>query len=544
MEAGTFTPSVALAAYAEQWLGGARVVVFGSALSPLADHLLERGAQAVCVCDGQAARVAEAARHRTSADVTYVHFEGRPQSVRSSAYDVALVENIASWPSPKALLDALGRILARRGIALLASPNADYGQTALFQSPDKSEQEPLAYYDFYDLVGAQFDSVTMLGQTPFVGYALASFGGGEDAEISVDTGALPNGAEAPEWFVALASDSPAASEAFAIVQLPREGMASGRGPNPGRRVARSADRKVAALSAELEARHAEIAALREEMARRGTGAAPAKPRAPDSGELQQLRRAVRERDQWLKELEARASTADERADSVQARLERLEGDSEALRKSLQQAENQTRDLKRQEREAREQARNLELELERGSARSVSEEAERSLRESASELQAQVESLEGRLREESRAAKDAARQVEAAQRRVESARSQAEQAKAQREDERRQAKDAVAAARAEAQQLEQQLQERGAEVRKLEAHLRDAQRVGKHLVLELEGLRDDPASTQARLDLLAERNAELSANLEAAHWTIATLGEPAPGQGSEPNRGAASEPSEA
>ena len=58
MNVGRVSPSLALAAYAEAWISGAKVIVFGNALSPLPERLLERGARHVHVYDSDAERVA------------------------------------------------------------------------------------------------------------------------------------------------------------------------------------------------------------------------------------------------------------------------------------------------------------------------------------------------------------------------------------------------------------------------------------------------------------------------------------------------------
>src|SRR5690606_26474927 len=78
----------------------------------------------------------------------------------------------------------------------------------------------LDYYTLYDLVAAQFEHVRMLGQAPFVGYAIADFGAGGEPEPALDSAFVPGGAEEPEWFIALASSMSVHLDEFAVVQLP------------------------------------------------------------------------------------------------------------------------------------------------------------------------------------------------------------------------------------------------------------------------------------------------------------------------------------
>lgn len=102
---------------------------------------------------------------------------------------------------------------------------------------------------------------------------------------------------------------------------------------------------------------------------------------------------------------------------------------------------------------------------------------------------------------------------------------------------------------ELNRLEQALRERGAEVRRLETELLTAERIGKQLVAELldlrerlqeqaaQGVQDRPAPMRRTLPLappprvpleesrvaeIAEQNALLQADLEAARWSIEEL----------------------
>jgi chromosome segregation ATPase len=60
----------------------------------------------------------------------------------------------------------------------------------------------------------------MLGQTPFVGYAIVDFAPAGELDVELDSDFLPTGAEEPEWFIAVAARETAELGAFNIVQLP------------------------------------------------------------------------------------------------------------------------------------------------------------------------------------------------------------------------------------------------------------------------------------------------------------------------------------
>ena len=77
---------VALAAYAEAWISGAKVIVFGDALSPLAERLLERGARHVQVYDVDAARAAEASAASRQKQITYAPLELAGSLLRDGAF--------------------------------------------------------------------------------------------------------------------------------------------------------------------------------------------------------------------------------------------------------------------------------------------------------------------------------------------------------------------------------------------------------------------------------------------------------------------------
>jgi hypothetical protein len=76
-------------------------------------------------------------------------------------------------------------------------------------------------------------------------------------------------------------------------------------------------------------------------------------------------------------------------------------------------------------------------------------------------------------------------------------------------------------------LEAQLRERGVELRRREKELAEAERLGRELLLELETARQSPGGADtseltAKLDRLADVNAQREADLAAARWSIEAL----------------------
>jgi hypothetical protein len=613
MNAGRLSPSVALAAYAEAWINGAKVVVFGDALSLLAERLIERGARHVQVYDADAARAAEASAASTLKQVSHAPLELAGSALRDGVFDVAIVEDLASArENPKGLLEILTRALSRRGVALIGSRNSDVPERLITASAPA--QQPLGYYDFYDLVSQHFEEVRMLGQTPFVGYAIADFSAADASEVRIDTALLPGGAEEPEWFLALASALPVSPDAFSVIQLPIAELDLGASNARAAQAASSddvarAEGKIAELEAalaalateatreaekhaaerlrdaekfaaerardaekfsaerarEAEKHGAERARDAAERAReaekhgaeRARDAAErardaekfntertrdaekfaadraratdklaaerardaervAAERAREGGEKQSFERSrdaerrelersfaeklgalkaeLGKREEWSAALESRAATADERADAAQAELDQRSLDLRKSREQLSRVEHQLEEERRARIKLDESGRSQKQELDR-SARRAEAEVQRS-----SELAAESKKLAARVAELASALATSEKKLE------------------------RIAEEGDEEARAELGQLEASLKERAAEVARLGAALHETERFGRELIVKLAELGSacEPVAPSPELDALRQRNAELSADLEAARWTISSL----------------------
>ncbi len=464
-ESTSLESSIALAAYAEPLASNKRVLVFGNALALLSVQLLERGARSVHVCDADAVRVAEATTRNRSSQISFSNLSDSDLSVRDGAFELAIVENLGAL-GPRGLVQIAKRALGSRGAAIIACPNPD-AAFPLLRGADRAATS-LDYYALYDAVAAEFEHVRMLGQTPFVGYAIADFSASGEPEPALDTSFVPGGAEEPDVFIALASQQEVRLDEFAVIQLPTRRLLSSAAP-----------------------------------------AAPALPPAPvgpskaDVAELTRL-------NQWIKELESRASTADERADHAETELEELRAKLESEQKVSQA-------LKAQADKAVERVRSdLTLKTTELSAKSTELTAKSAeLSAKSTELTAKSAELSAKSSELSRVTAELAERT----------RQLAE-------------KNAEPEASPELASFEQQLVDRGTEVRRLEQDLRTAERTGRELVRELERRRADQAAHGgAELErALAEREADL----QAAAWTIESLslrlelaGKAPSGEGSEP-----------
>jgi len=459
-EPSSLEPSIALAAYAEPLATNRRVLVFGNALGSLPLQLLERGARSVHVCDPDALRVSEAAARNRSTQIAFSSLADSDLSLRDAAFELALIDNLGAF-DPLPLLRTAKRALGSRGVAVVACPNPEAAFPLLRASNPAATS--LDYYALYDAVAAEFEHVRMLGQTPFVGYAIADFSASGEPEPALDTSFVPGGAEEPDFFLALASNQEVRLDEFAVIQLPtRRLLSSLKGPPP--LALPAAPAAASENSAQARAHEAELARL----------------------------------NQWIKELESRASTADERADHSETELEtertKLEGELGTERAKLE-------------------TERTKLETERQASAALRSQHEREISAARAELSALRTQATNLRADASSKASELARLTS------ELARLTSELAERDRQL-AAQAEKVEQGSAAELTEYERQLSERGSEVRRLEQDLRTAERTGRELVRELER-RTGEQSKQASLELeraLAEREADL----QAAAWTIESL----------------------
>jgi hypothetical protein len=459
-EPSSLEPSIALAAYAEPLATNRRVLVFGNALGSLPLQLLERGARSVHVCDPDALRVSEAAARNRSTQIAFSSLADSDLSLRDAAFELALIDNLGAF-DPLPLLRTAKRALGSRGVAVVACPNPEAAFPLLRVSNPAATS--LDYYALYDAVAAEFEHVRMLGQTPFVGYAIADFSASGEPEPALDTSFVPGGAEEPDFFLALASNQEVRLDEFAVIQLPtRRLLSSLKGPPP--LALPAAPAAGSENSAQARAHEAELTRL----------------------------------NQWIKELESRASTADERADHSETELEtertKLEGELGTERAKLE-------------------TERAKLETERQASAALRSQHEREISAARAELSALRTQATNLRADASSKASELARLTS------ELARMTSELAERDRQL-AAQAEKLEQGSAAELTEYERQLSERGSEVRRLEQDLRTAERTGRELVRELER-RTGEQSKQASLELeraLAEREADL----QAAAWTIESL----------------------
>lgn len=436
-------PSIVFAVCAEPFADGHRAVVFGDASSPLAEELIQRGARLVQVCDPISTRAAAAAAGNRNRQISITSLDDAEAAIRSGAYDVAIVPDLPRAGPASVVLSLARRALAERGVAFVAAPNPE-AKTVLVSHPGGAGKEaPVGYYELYDSVSAHFDEVKMLGQTPFVGYAVVDFAADGETDVSIDSELVPGGAEEPEWFVACGSTEPAPIEAIQIVQIPASQVVTSEDTKLADelRAARAAEAHLIDRVAKLEV---ELAALVE----RKSGAPPER--------VAELEEQLSLRDEQVRELTERAAASEALAEDARSETEALRAKAEP---------------------------NPDVETLRQRAESVQATAAILARDK-KELEDQLARKQAQLDELLRVSTDKGPE--------------------------------------ELSALEGQLAERSHQIRKLEADLAEAERIGRELVAELRRRGPAPGESAADSEPLTAENARLRADLEAATWTIQEL----------------------
>ena len=508
-----------LVAYVESRCTHARVLYLGRADSPAVALLAEKNPRALLVCDADATRRAEAQARSTGRNVSFGSLDDGPASLRESFFDVVLVENLSAEAEPKKTLEKLSRLLQPRGIAVVATPNPDAEEPLVTGSAANTAVD---YYALYDATIDVWPEVRMLGQVPFVGYAVVDFSGEGEPSPVLDTSLVPATGEEPDYFIAIAGREKQVLEAYAVIQLPLAQIREG-----SEQLTQALPQAASAATETLER------------------------------ELTELRARFSKQEKWIEELEGRSAAADERADAAEAELEQINEQRAKLADSAEQHGKQKlelgaeRDRLRTERDGlRTEHNNLRTErdslrTERDSLRTERDSlrterdglrAERdtfsverdSLRAERDSLRTERDSLRGARdaqraelaqtsktheRERAELAADQAalrKELEAMTRRAASLDTTLSEKETELAAKRQELQALLADDQAASEQnrLEAQLKERGDRIAQLERELFEGERVGKELLRRVNELSKAPVVPTRLVERLAEAEAEL------------------------------------
>lgn len=323
-------PQHALAVYAESLVADARIAVFGDATLGLGEKLAELGARSVHFWDPDAER-ARSEAERAPRGVTIRGYSEHDPDLRP--IDLAIVADLGLFDDPAAIVRRARRMVGEDGVAIIAARSAEAGldRSSARTAPTSRSFD---YYDLFDLVAPEFDSVRMIAQLPFYGVALVELGEEDEAPgVNVDT-QLGETSKAPDAFVVVASQRGARLEPYTIVQLasvalPGPDFEADEAVAEGARVERELER--------FAEREAERAADRvaTEAARTIDRAAMDAARAADRAGMEATRAAERSA------MDAAWAADREALTQAQLRTELLSGQVEDLRRQLAEGERAT-----------------------------------------------------------------------------------------------------------------------------------------------------------------------------------------------------------
>jgi hypothetical protein len=346
--------------------------------------------------------------------------EGGDVGVRDGAFEFIVVPDLSLFADPAAIVAMVRRLVSPLGAVLIASPNTDAKAPLLRVG---HAHRALGYYELYEAIAGHFASVRMIGQAPFVGYAVAELSV-EDPEPTIDSSLAESEGKEPDWFLALASDRNLRLDPFALIELPVQvlvnaavGEANDNVVAPPALEGASSAGSGTVLINILEAeREAALESLRQQeqalQAERIRADRALQELSAAHEEVDLLRERCRALDERASELDARVGEVEARRTTVEARLEKTRLDPELanLRERVRTADERLRATEERAftaeerlRAAEERAR-LSDERVRASeehARNAEERArklEASAHGAAHELEAESAKLEAQLRE--------------------------------------------------------------------------------------------------------------------------------------------------
>jgi predicted nucleic acid-binding Zn-ribbon protein len=494
MNRAPLSPASALIAHIEPLVEDRRVLVIGNAERSIAEHLLDRGARLVQLLDPDPKRIAQAAAQNSERRLTFAQLTN--SSLRDGSVDLIIVEDLALVDDWSDLISGIAKTMSNRSIAIFCASNPDATTGLLGARPGAVDYDDLA-----DAAEAQFEEVWMLGQAPFVGYSVVQLGLDHPPEPALDNAFLEGEGEAPDFYLALCGTEETLSELsledMTIVQLP-----AARFVEDSREIHRDSERRAARR---IEALEGDIAALK---------------RKGQDKKIEQLTSDLDKRDAWIRQLEARAESADTRADDAEAEYEELEQELETTHAAF---------VKARDRAARVDA----LEKQLASAKQEAEEGAHhaagltALEAEITSLDQKRVSLETALAEKKRAQEKLEKRLAEQEHEIDDLHDHLDETEAKLRTAESKLSDDQGPTMTEVERdlrgLEDQLQKRGERIAELERQLQKLTTFAKTLTAELseKAPSESPAPT-AELEQLAKALAEREADLVAAQWTIGQL----------------------
>lgn len=182
---------------------------------------------------------------------------GRTLTVRPGEVDLIFIPELGEIDDYRAVLGEAARVLGPGGQVMVSVRNAEctvpVSDTGLTDTPEFWSLDSLE-----ELLVQYFEHVELVGQSPFLGYALASYETARGREgVRLDTSLMNEQGEDPEFIVALCGHRrPTRPVTNALFQMPMAEMALVEGTAPEQR--QDETRAEASLRAELDSMKREL----------------------------------------------------------------------------------------------------------------------------------------------------------------------------------------------------------------------------------------------------------------------------------------------
>ncbi|MCA9610807.1 MAG: hypothetical protein KC619_34665, partial [Myxococcales bacterium] len=337
---------LAIAVYVEELATDKRVLYVGD-LESRAPERLAKVARSVEL-------VSPRARVRGTRRGGRVQTRRWPSDDDAGRWDVVVIPDLTTAGlGEESQIEQVGAWLADGGVLVAGSHGEGRG---------------LGYEAFFDLLQDAFESVRMVGQAPFRGFALVDFAPPGDLEVTFDGSLLEGAGESAERFLALCGDDDVVLDAYTVVQIPstvaavpaaapRAPVDSGRVSELTERVREQQDALDAAnvhaeeLEHELEGMRAELDRAKDALvdARDGAGHAEATARR----ELAAVRERLETRIRTLEAEHRVAPAFDEEYARLETQLRESGRELTEARAELERRATLVRDLVEELSEARE-----------------------------------------------------------------------------------------------------------------------------------------------------------------------------------------------
>ena len=205
-------------AFLETVFEGKKVLEIGCGDGSGTFFLKNRGAKEVVGTDLEGPEFEAARKHRKVRGVSFKPFDGQRLDSPESSFDVVVDFHLSASMSPE-FLDEIQRVLKPEGYLVTVFQNPEHSSFADLSKA--GEEAPTSYEDFISSLQEGFPRITVIGQTPFVGFSVGWLGAEEeDLPLEMDSVLLPEEGEEVAYYLVVCGAESLSFENQSLVQLP------------------------------------------------------------------------------------------------------------------------------------------------------------------------------------------------------------------------------------------------------------------------------------------------------------------------------------